>query len=384
MKIRLTILAMTLTATYGQSGEAGGWRRHVVDDRSRGADGVRLADVNGDGLADIATGWEEGGVVRAYLNPGPRDATRPWPAVSVGQVASPEDAVFADLDGDGAADVISCCEGGNRTVYVHWAPKEASRFLDAAAWQTAPIPATQKKQPWMFALPMQVDGRGGIDLIVGSKGPTAMVGWLASPENPRDLAAWKLHPLCKAGWIMSLQAHDMDGDGDADVLISDRRGPTRGILWLENPGPKAVAAGAKWTEHRIGAADREAMFLTTGDLDKNGRCDIVAAIKPGPITWLRPTGDPPRNWQTHEIVMPSNCGTGKGVAIGDIDGDGRNDIVFSCERATGNKSRPALAGLSRRPDRRPVAGPRNQRDRPASSSTASSCWTWTPTATSTR
>lgn len=48
------------------------WQRHTIDDAARGADGVRLADVNGDGHPDIATGWEEAGLVRLYLNPGPR------------------------------------------------------------------------------------------------------------------------------------------------------------------------------------------------------------------------------------------------------------------------------------------------------------------------
>ncbi len=36
------------------------WVRHTIDDSSRGADGVRLGDVNGDGLPDIVTGWKEG------------------------------------------------------------------------------------------------------------------------------------------------------------------------------------------------------------------------------------------------------------------------------------------------------------------------------------
>ena len=56
------------------------WRRHAIDGSSRGADGVRLADVNGDGRPDIATGWEEGGVIRAYLQSraGARSA-RPGP-----------------------------------------------------------------------------------------------------------------------------------------------------------------------------------------------------------------------------------------------------------------------------------------------------------------
>ena len=118
------------------------WKRHVIDDSSRGADGIRLADVNGDGLPDIATGWEEGGTVRVYINPGPAKAGDKWPAVTVGRVGDVEDAVFADLDGDGAVDVVSCCEGKTKTMFIHWAPCERTRFRDEQAWQTEPLPAS--------------------------------------------------------------------------------------------------------------------------------------------------------------------------------------------------------------------------------------------------
>jgi hypothetical protein len=90
----------------------------------------------------------------------------------------------------------------------------------------------------MFCLPLQIDGENGIDLVIGSKGKDADVGWLRSPRDPRDLAAWTWHPLTKAGWIMSLVARDMDSDGDEDVLVSDRRGGNRGVYWLERPKPK--------------------------------------------------------------------------------------------------------------------------------------------------
>src|SRR5690606_3602058 len=59
------------------------WERHTIDNTSRGADGVRLGDVNGDGRPDIATPWEEGGVVCVYLHPGVDAVKAPWPAVTV-------------------------------------------------------------------------------------------------------------------------------------------------------------------------------------------------------------------------------------------------------------------------------------------------------------
>jgi hypothetical protein len=329
-------LLLSIPGTIFAAGEP--WRRHTIDGSSRGADGVRLADVNGDGLADIATGWEEGGVVRAYVNPGPKEASRPWPAVTVGSVKSPEDAVFADLDGDGATDVVSSTEGKSRTLYAHWAPPDPADYLTAQSWKTEPFLQLAGKEMWMFCLPLDVDGRRGIDLVVGSKGDGASIGWLESPADPRDLAAWKYHRLHDAGWIMSLRARDMDGDGDLDVLASDRKGKGRGVLWLEHPGVEAARAGKAWREHRIGAADREAMFLTTADLDGDRRTDIACASKDRGLSLFFAPADREEPWQHVQVPLPAGCGTGKGVAAGDLDGDGRIDLVFSCENATGDKS----------------------------------------------
>ena len=315
------------------------WRRHTIDDSSRGADGVRLADVNQDGRLDIATGWEEGGQIRVYLQPAPEQTKNPWPAVTVGKVRSPEDAVFVDLDQDGAVDVVSCCEGRNRSIFVHWAPKDAAKYLDEQAWMTAAIPATRSKQAWMFALPLQVDNREGPDLVVGSKGAEASIGWLQAPSNPRILEDWRFRPLYSAGWIMSLQAHDVDEDGDLDVLASDRKGENRGLLWLEREaiGKRDRVSDRVFIKtHRIGDSVGEHMFLTHGNLDGDGLMDVLCAQRGYPIRWYERTG--PDLWHRREIKLPPGCGTGKGVALGDVDLNARTDVVFSCENASGSKS----------------------------------------------
>ncbi|MHC4622305.1 MAG: FG-GAP repeat domain-containing protein, partial [Planctomycetota bacterium] len=346
----------------------GRWKRHTIDDSGRGADGVRLGDANGDGLMDITTGWEEGGVVRVYLNPGPQRACDLWPAVTVGRVKRAEDAVFADLDGDGAMDVVSSCEGGTRTVHVHWAPKEPSEYLNPAAWQTRAFCATAGKQMWMFALPLQIDGRGGIDVVVGSKaekGQRGEIGWLQSPPEgePRQVEAWKYHVLCAVGWTMSLEPDDLDGDGDIDVVVSDQMGPGRGVFWLENPGAEAAWAGAAWRAHRILAAragvnfltvtdlDRDGKSLTVTDLDRDGKSDILCAGAPPALYWLRRragAGDSTEGvaagWEMRRIRIPEGLRC-KAVRVADINLDEKPDIVMTLG---GGGDRPSVYWMSYR------------------------------------
>ncbi len=315
----------------------GAWARHTIDDSSFGADGVRLADANGDGRLDIVSPWEQGGRIRVYFNPGAEGLRDLWPAVTVGEVGDPEDAFFVDLDGDGALDVVSSCEGDTRSMYVHWAPADRSRLLDPGAWKTEELTPASDVAQWMFAFALQVDGENGIDLVAGAKNEAAHIGWFESPEDPRHLSDWRWHSLYDAGWAMTLRPHDVDSDGDIDIVATDRMGPRRGALWLESPGFGESMADA-WPEHRIGPVDdHEAMHNAIADLDDDGMDDILVAVKGGPIRFHRRTGKVPATWQTHEIEMPAHTGTGKSVKVADIDLDGRPDLVVGCEHATEGK-----------------------------------------------
>ncbi|MCA9417532.1 MAG: VCBS repeat-containing protein, partial [Candidatus Omnitrophica bacterium] len=260
------LLSIPFTLSWTSSchaAESQPWKRHTIDQSSEGADGVRLMDVNGDGLMDIATGWEEGGAIRAYLNPGHEKAAEVWPAVTVGEASSPEDAVFVDLDGDGNFDVVSCCEGKTRSVFVHWAPSNPKDYLNPSLWKTEAFPTLEGKESWMFGLPFPTEK--GMSLVLGAKGKDAEIGILAPPQDPRNVSGWTWHPLYDAGWIMSLVWEDLDFDGDPDLLFSDRKGENPGVQWLENPGGEDPTSG-DWKVHRIGPKD-EVMFLDTGDLD---------------------------------------------------------------------------------------------------------------------
>ncbi len=317
----------------GYPGEAAGkpWLRHSIDASSRGADGVRLGDINGDGLPDIATGWEQGSEVRVYLNPGPEKARDRWPYVMAGRVAAPEDAVFIDLNRDGQLDVVSATEGEEQTVYAHFSPSGARGNLFTSPWITKAFPGLRQASQWMFALPLQIDQKRGVDLVVGSKGTTGQIGWLQAPEHGEVLADWKWRRLAQADWVMSLRSLDLNGDGHMDIAFSQRIGPESGIWWLENPGPERLSQ--PWKKRYVAGNGAEVMFMDYGDLNADGREDFIAATGDGDlVVAYREKTEAPR-WKEESIPFPGKTGTGKAVAIGHIDGDGVPDLVATCENS---------------------------------------------------
>ena len=324
--------------------QATGWIRHTIDDRFDGADGVKLGDVNGDGLLDLVVPWEGSGAVVVYLNPGPLQADGLWPAVTVDEVGAVEDAVLVDLDTDGQLDVVSCCQGDVQTMYVHWAPIPPALASNSDAWQTEPLPATAGLCKWMFCEPAQIDGVRGVDLVAGAKGDNGQIGFLAAPTNPGDVSAWSWRPLADAAWIMSIIPIDLDEDGDVDIVYSDRKGDDRGCYWLENPG-EALAALGLWWRHRIGTSSDELMFMDLGDLDSDGQLDALAATNQRELLHFTPLVDPRLPWLATPITWPDTFGTGKSVGLADIDLDQSLDIVFACENAAG---RHGIGWLSRR------------------------------------
>jgi hypothetical protein len=186
----------------------------------------------------------------------------------------------------------------------------------------------------MFALALQVDGANGPDIVAGGKGKNAALGWLEAPEAPRRLEDFRWHSISPVGWVMSIWDRDMDGDGDPDLVISDRKGTLRGCRWLENPGP-GPKQKEPWLNHFMGGRESEVMFMSWADLDGDGREDAVAALKPLTILYLRRLDGSGLRWKEYSIDIDFNTGNVKAVTAGDLNRDGRLDLAVTTENAKG-------------------------------------------------
>ena len=239
-------------------------------------------------------------------------------------------------DGDGSPDIVSSTEGTSRKILVHWAPSR-ERYTNENEWKTEVLYADGTQ--WMFAVPMNVDRRRGLDLIAGGKNERAAVGWLESPDEPRNVRDWRFHRLSDAGWSMSLVVRDMNRDGRPDVLLSDRRGALSGVRWLEHPGSDSPALAGPWTNHWIGARGREAMLIDIADMNGDGVAEIIVPHYLGNdfrLSLFR-ADTAGKAWTEYPITYPAIASLPKAAAVGDIDLDGRPDIVLSAEQARGDR-----------------------------------------------
>lgn len=183
-----------------------------------------------------------------------------------------------------------------------------------------------------------LNGDGWTDLIVVDW-PGAQTWWL---ENPKKAdTAWPQRVLTPVTNTESPQFVDVDGDGQLDLLaafapdpaiVNDPKsydGPERRMGYMTRTSDPA----APWKIHAVSApaapsTTRYSHGIGLGDINRDGKKDIV--VTKG--WWEAPSTPTEGEWKFHAAPLGEDCAQ---MHVFDFDGDGDNDVLSSAAHKVG-------------------------------------------------
>jgi hypothetical protein len=308
-----------LTARIQESTPPGTFQPPVRSPTGLDPVAIAVGDLNGDGLPDVAVADHAAGSGGLYFvdvqfqvagSPGTFSAPV---ALALGALR-PRDLVLADLDGDGRLDIAVAAGGAASAVQVFFQAAVAGSFGPATGFAVGGEPTA--------VAAADLTGSGHRDLVVTTA--TGNVTVLLHGASPGSFLPGVSYPAGES--LAAVQVADVNGDGHPDVLAVDYVGAL--VVLLQAPaGDGTLLAPVTYRTRDFGSCS-----LAVGDLDGDGRPDVVVAN-------AGPPGDPGsvavflQDPATPGLLRPAALYQGYWgplwVVIGDLDGDGRPDLVIA-------------------------------------------------------
>jgi hypothetical protein len=254
------------------------WQKEFGGKWSRMRD-AEVADVYGDGVPTLAVATHDQGVVATVR---PKEGGG-W---DVRELDAEKDTFvheieIGDLDGDGVLEVYATPSEPNRLDGTPQSGK-VTRYVPARNEGRA-IAADLGMRHAKEILVGDVDGDGTDELYVAVEGETEGKGRDARLVNP-----------------VEIRRYDADTDPGAGMVVATLPG------------------------------ERLTRFLTAGDVDGDGKQEMVAAAFKSGLWLLRPGADPKGTWEIENIDRESS-GFEHASLLTDLDGDGKDELYVASD-----------------------------------------------------
>jgi hypothetical protein len=285
---------------------------------------VKVRDLDGDSLVDIVIGNTYQTQSRLFLGRGGLEfeevtATHfPDAPLSVGDLEA------GDVDGDGDLDLVLADWGPGNPMRGASAPprlwiNDGTATFSAAS--DAAIPDEPRGFSWDIEF-IDVDGDLDLDILESCK---MCDGGLLLHNDGSGVFVDASDQLPAASNNYEFEPMDVDGDGVLDVVtINDGPDATERLLLGNGVGGFTDATGTLWpTEANPPADDNVVVFL---DAESDGDPDFLIGSLDGTDRLLVNDGSGRLSLDAQVFGAPASTGT-LGMAVADLDGDGRLDVV---------------------------------------------------------
>jgi hypothetical protein len=301
--------------TWWENSDIGSiWIEHTVDGSFTAAASVCAGDFDGDGDVDIAAGseWEDGVAWWANLD----GSGNFWRKRNIDLDFTHTQCVrSADLNEDGTSDILG-----------------TSMSLDQIAWWrnlggswSAKYTIAEDAIGARCACAGDIDGDGTLDVVGNSNG--AEISWWDNLDQagiPGPGTSWEKHLVAVQFMnVWDVHCADVNGDGNLDIIgAAYASGIMDDVSWWQN----ADGVGGSWAKHVVDGDFWGVRSVDAADMDADGDMDILgASYHESEIAWWENLDGSGTSWRKHLIDHPMGGATS--VCAEDIDGDGILDVL---------------------------------------------------------